>query len=111
MDDIEKSITHLQNRLSELRCMGIDDSFDLEMDILNKMPEFYENYPSIVKRLCRDEKQDNAYLYKMISMLKDVEKNKKTLSGVEFMLGEELAQKFVYPVVNKLDNSNKVIKN
>jgi hypothetical protein len=44
----------------------------------------------------------------MISLLKDVEKGERSLSGVELSLGNELAEKFVYPVVNKLNN-DKVI--
>lgn len=112
MNTIEKDIEILCKRLDTLRNMGIDDSFDLEMDIMNNMSEFYENFPSIVKRLCRETNQDNAYLYKMISLLKDVEKGEKSLAGVELTLGNELAEKFVYPVVNKLNsNDNKLNSN
>jgi hypothetical protein len=89
-------------RLKALRNMGIDDTFDLEMDIMNTMPVFYEQFPSIVKRLCREKNQDNAYLYKMINLLKQVEQGNTSLGAVELSLGNELAEKFVYPVVNKL---------
>jgi len=104
---VEKNLSIFTARLQMLRVMGIKDPFDLEMDIMNYMPEFYENYPSIVKRLCREENQDNTYLYKMISLLKDIEKGEKSLSSVELSLGNELANKFVYPVVDKLDSQNK----
>ena len=106
MANIEKEIELFRKRIDVLRGMGIEDPFDLEMDIMNNMPEFYENFPSIVKRLCREANQDNTYLYKMISLLKDVEKGEKSLAGVELTLGNELAEKFVYPVVNKLNNSS-----
>ena len=69
---------------------------------MNNMPEFYEEYPSIIKRLCREEKQDNSYLYKMIQLLKQVEQGNTSLGAVELTLGNELAEKFVYPVVNNL---------
>ena len=101
MDEIEIRIKTLQSRLQILREMNITDPFDLEMDILHNMPEFYDDFPSIVKRLCREENQDNSYLDKMIELLKDVEKNKKSLASVEMNLGEELAEKFIYPVINK----------
>jgi hypothetical protein len=104
---VEKNLNIFTTRLQLLRTMGITDPFDLEMDIMNVMPEFYESFPSIVKRLCREENQDNTYLYKMISLLKDIEKGEKSLSSVELSLGSELANKYVYPVVNKLDNQNK----
>ena len=104
MKTIEQNLEIFKLRLDQLRLGGIDDPFDLEMDIMNTMPDFYENFPSIVKRLCREKDQDNTYLYKMISLLKDVEKGERSLSGVELTLGNELAEKFVYPVVNKLNN-------
>ena len=104
MKTIEQNLEIFKLRLEYLRVSGIEDPFDLEMDIMNTMPEFYENFPSIVKRLCREKDQDNAYLYKMINLLKDVEKGERSLSGVELSLGNELANKFVYPVVNKLNN-------
>jgi len=108
MKTIEQNLEILKLRLEQLRLSGIEEPFDLEMDIMNTLPEFYENFPSIVKRLCREKDQDNTYLYKMISLLKDVEKGERSLSGVELSLGNELAEKFVYPVVNKLNN-DKVI--
>ena len=108
MKTIEQNLEIFKLRLEQLRLSGIEEPFDLEMDIMNTMPEFYENFPSIVKRLCREKNQDNTYLYKMISLLKDVEKGERSLSGVELSLGNELAEKFVYPVVNKLNN-DKVI--
>jgi hypothetical protein len=104
MKIIEQNLEIFKVRLEQLRLGGIEDPFDLEMDIMNTMPEFYENFPSIVKRLCREKNQDNSYLYKMISLLKDVEQGERSLSGVEVTLGNELAEKFVYPVVNKLNN-------
>ena len=106
MDFIEENLQFLKKRLEDLRNLGIEDSFDLEMDIMNSMPEFYENFPSIVKRLCRDKDQDNTYLYKMIDLLKDVEKGDKNINEIEFLLGNELAEKYIYPVVNNLDKSN-----
>jgi hypothetical protein len=103
MEDIKKNIINLQIKLKELRSMNITEPFNLEMALLNYMPEFYDNYPSIVKRLCKEEIQDNTYLYKMIELLSDVEKGNKSLAAVEYNLGEELAQKFVYPLVKKED--------
>ena len=102
IDFVEKQIELMMERLKALRNMGINDPFDLEMDFMNNMPEFYEQYPSIIKRVCRDENQDNTYLYKMINLLKQVEQGNTSLGAVELTLGNELADKFVYPVVNKL---------
>jgi hypothetical protein len=103
---IEQNLEIFKLKLDYLRNIGIEDPFDLEMDIMNSMPEFYENFPSIVKRLCREKDQDNSYLYKMINLLKDVEKGEQNLNTVELILGNELAEKFVYPVINKLESTN-----
>lgn len=108
MEDIKKNIINLQIKLKELRSINITEPFDLEMAILNCMPDFYDNYPSIVKRLCKEEIQDNTYLYKMIELLGEVEKGEKSLASVEYNLGEELAQKFVYPLVKK-EEEKKII--
>ncbi len=98
----EEQLKVVMKRLKIMRNLGIEDPFDLEMDFMNNMPQFYEEYPSIIKRLCREENQDNTYLYKMINLLKEVENGNTSLGAVELSLGTELAEKFVYPVVDKL---------
>ena len=104
MSNVEENIIIVQEKLKNLRELGIEDSFDLEMDIMNNMPDFYEKFPALVKRLCREPNQDNTYLYKMLSLLKEVEKGNKSLSTIELELGNELAEKFVYPVIKNLEN-------
>jgi hypothetical protein len=99
--NIRDKIDLLQQRLVELRASGVTDPFDLEMDIINNMTDFYDTYPSIVKRLCREENQDNAFLYKMIGMLEKVNNGDASMAAVELKLGNELAEKFIYPVINK----------
>jgi hypothetical protein len=105
MNLIEEKLELLITRLELLRTTGIENPFDLEMDIMNNMTDFYEQYPSIVKRLCREKNQDNTYLYKMIKLLKQVENGNIDLKDAELSLGNELAEKFVYPVVRELDKN------
>lgn len=99
--NIRDKINLLQQRLATLRAEGVTDSFDLEMDIINTMTDFYDTYPSIVKRLCREENQDNTFLYKMINMLDKVNNGETSLASVEVKLGNELAEKYIYPVISK----------
>ena len=85
------------------------------MKLIELMPEFYDLYPSIVKRFCKEDadKQDNTYLYKMLGLIGKIEAGEKSLESVEMNLGEELAQKFVYPIVNKieqLEKKNKILE-
>ena len=65
------------------------------------MPEFYESCPYLVKRLCRG--QDMAMLDKMLKSLEKVEKGDATLAGTEAVLGEELAEQYLYPKLSKKD--------
>ena len=95
---IKKNIMLLENKIKEIKKNGITDEFDIEMKVLSEMPELYDQYPSIVKRLCKND-TDNEYLYKMINLLEEVNKGNKTLESVEYNLGEELAEKFLYPVI------------
>lgn len=101
--EIRSKIKLLVNKLDELRKEGVKDSFELESYIINNMTDFYDTYPSLVKRLCREENQDNAFLYKMIETLEKVNNGEKSMTVAEMTLGEELAEKFLYPIVSKED--------
>ena len=100
-NNIKIQIMELQKKINEFKKNGCTDDFDLEMKVLESMPEMYDNYPSIVKRLCRNEKQDNSYLFKMLDLLEQVNNGERTIDNVEYNLGQELASKFLYPKINK----------
>jgi hypothetical protein len=108
INEIKNNIQILEQHVKELKTQGITDSFDLEIKLIELMPEFYDLYPSIVKRFCRpdSDKQDNTYLFKMLGLIEQVKTGEKSLASVEMNLGEELAQKFVYPIVNNLEKEN-----
>ena len=80
------------------------DKSDLEkeIEVLTEMPEFYESSPYLVKRLCRGE--DMVMLDKMLKSLEKVEKGEATLAGTEAVLGEELAQQYLYPSLKQSEN-------
>ena len=111
INEIKNNIQILEQHVKELKTQGITDSFDLEIKLIELMPEFYDLYPSIVKRFCREDadKQDNTYLYKMLGLIGQVKTGEKSLASVEMNLGEELAQKFVYPIVDKLKNIEELL--
>jgi hypothetical protein len=77
------------------------DEFDLEMEIMESLPEFYEDYPFLVKKLCK--RDDVSMLYTMIEKLEAVEKGDESLATVEYNLGNNLAEKYLQPVIDKLD--------
>jgi hypothetical protein len=99
--DIRKIVQNIKDKLVELRKSGISDSFELEVYFINNMSDIYDLYPSLIKRLCRDPNLDNSFLDVMINMLEKVDKGEKTLEHVELKLGNELANKFIYPHIKK----------
>jgi len=99
--ELREKVNIIVNKVCELRKNGISDSFELEMYFINNMIEYYEAYPHLIKRLCREENQDNSFLYKMIDNLEQVSKGEKSMAGVELTLGNELADKYLYPALNK----------
>lgn len=99
--ELRNKVNLIINKVSELRKLGITDSFELEMYFIDNMTEYYDLYPHLIKRLCREEKQDNAFLYKMIDNLEQVNKGQKSMASVELTLGNELANKYLYPILDK----------
>ena len=102
--DLKKKIDIIIEKIAELRKSGITDSFELELYFIDNMVEYYESYPHLIKRLCREENQDNTFLYKMIDSLEQVNSGEKSMASVELSLSNELANKFLYPVLEKEDN-------
>ena len=101
--DLKNKVNMIVEKVIELRKTGITDSFELEMYFINNMIEYYESYPNLIKRLCREENQDNSFLYKMLDNLEQINKGQKSMAGVELILGNELANKYLYPVLDKID--------
>lgn len=75
------------------------DPFEHEIEIMTNYPDFYQEYPSLVKKLCKQD--DMSMLYKMLDSLESIQTGQKSLAGAELTLGEELATKYLYPNVKK----------
>jgi len=101
--NIREIVTNLQQQIADLKKTNTLSEFELEMEILKLNPIVYDKYPSLVKRLCKnDDNQDNTYLYKMIELIEDINNGNQEVSNVEKKLGDELANKFIYPQINNL---------
>jgi hypothetical protein len=96
---IKENIKSITDKINQLKKKGKSDPFDYEMEIMESHPEFYQSHPFLVKKLCKCD--DLAILNKMLTQLENVEAGNKSLAGVELKLGEELANQYLYPVVNK----------
>jgi len=97
--NIRETVKILENRIVELKKTGLTDPFDFEMDIMSYMPEFYNEYPFLVKRITSG--QDTNYLYKMLDTLDKVQAGNTSFASAELKLGDELANEFLYPAINK----------
>lgn len=96
---VKENIKDISEKINQMELNGKTDPFDFEMTILESHPEFYQAHPFLVKKLCK--RGDMSFLYKMLDQLEKVETGNKSLATVELNLGEELANQYLYPVVNK----------
>jgi len=99
--ELRNKVQLIINKIKELRESGINDSFELELYFIDNMTEYYDSYPHLIKRLCREENQDNSMLYKMLDSLDQVKNGQKSITHVETELGEQLANQYLYPVIKK----------
>ena len=96
---IREHIVLISNYMAKSDPSGKKSVFDLELELLEVFPEFYDQYPFLVKKICK--KDDLTFLYKMLDNLDMVEKGDKSMATVELNLGQELAGKYLYPKVDK----------
>ena len=98
--NLRENIQFLINKIEELKSNGITDSFELELYFINNMSDLYDEYPFLIKKLCK-EKQDLSFLYKMIESLDKINNGEETKENIEAKLGNELAEKYLYPLIKK----------
>jgi hypothetical protein len=103
--DIKTMVIKLKNRLLELKKEGIKEEFDLENKLADENPEFYDEYPFLVKKLISGG--DISFLYKMLETLDNVQKGKRSFAGAELELGSKLAQDYLYPTIKNKDQTSK----
>jgi hypothetical protein len=96
---IKKTVKTLQEYILILEAEGVVAPFDQELVLLEKFPEFYQDHPNLVKKICKKDNLD--MLYKMLDNLDNVESGNKSLSSVELDLGNKLANQYLYPSLNK----------
>jgi hypothetical protein len=73
-----KQHIELSNKLiSSLVSEGKTNPFDYEYEIMTQYPEFYQDYPSLVKKLCK--RDDMTMLVKMLDNLDNVMNGKSSL--------------------------------
>lgn len=103
VNHIKKSVTTIKKFVNDHEKIGINNPSDLQILFTKAHPEIYKKYATVVKTICR--KDDLTFLDKMIESLEQVDKGKKTMKQVSSNLGEQLADKYLYPKVGKNDKS------
>jgi hypothetical protein len=96
---IKQTVTEINNAIITMEKAGKTDSFDFELEIMTQYPDFYQAHPFLVKKLCK--RDEISMLYKMLDSLQSVQDGNQSLASVELNLGSQLANKFVYPNLNK----------
>ena len=97
--DIKTMVKQIQNRIVELKKQGVVEDYDIESKLYEDLPEFYDEYPFLVKKLVSGG--DMSVLYRMLDTLESVQKGKKSFAGAELALGKELADDYLHPAVKK----------
>ena len=96
---IKTTINNINDIILRMSNNGTTEPFDFEMEIMSQYPEFYNEYPFLVKKICKRE--DISMLYKMFENLEQVQSGNKSLASVELKLGNELADKYINPAIKK----------
>ena len=99
MSELKKTKDNIAKVSEILEKIKEKTPLEKEMEILTQLPEFYDTCPFLVKRMCRGE--DMKMLDVMFNSIEKIHKGEATLAGTELQLGEELAQKFIYPQLSK----------
>ena len=96
--ELKIKIDEVSTKISELVKLNKTE-VEIEMFFLENDSEFYERYPYLIKKLIKGGSLE--FLDVMLKNLEKIENSEQTKASVELKLGEDLAQKFLYPKVNQ----------
>ena len=96
--ELHVKIKQVQIKIQEL-IKENKNEVEMELFFIENDSTFYEQYPYLVKKLIKGG--DMSFLNVMLENLKKVEEGDQTLASTELKLGEELAQKFLYPNIKR----------
>lgn len=97
---IKETVQKLQTfvNTNEMQELKINNNELFKYRIETEFTEFSQSYPTIVKKIMLGD--NLKYLDKMIDAMASINNKKSTREDVEKTLGEELAEEFIYPLVN-----------
>lgn len=89
-------------KLIELREKNFES---YENKLKEVFPQFYKDYPSIFEKVIKEE--DLSFLYLMLNHIDKIKNNENTKLDSEKIIGEALAEKYLYPIIGGKQNIKK----
>jgi len=83
----------------EMKQLKVSDYPTYEEQLELKFPQFAEKYYAVFKKVISGE--DITPLFEMLAGIERVKKGKETIEEVETELGKKLAEKYIFPVIDK----------
>ena len=96
--NLKDKIKQVQKKISEM-VKENKTEIEIEMHFLENDSKFYEEYPYLIKKLMKGDGLE--FLDVMLNNLQKVEEGEQSLASTELKLGEELANKYLHPEINK----------
>lgn len=99
IDYIKSMINIIKSDISKLKSEQLFDNHKCEMSIMETYSDFYLNYPFLVKQLIKSD--DINYIYYMLDKILNIQKGTASLKDTEAILGNQLAEMYIYPHLSK----------
>jgi hypothetical protein len=97
---VKENINKINDLINNMKEKGNHKILDHELEVMDKYPEFYQSYPFLVKKVCKGD--DLSMLETMFNNLEKVESGDNSLASVELKLGQNLASKYLDPVIKEV---------
>ena len=96
---VKENINKINDLINNMKEKVNHKILDHELEVMDKYPEFYQSYPFLVKKVCKGD--DLSMLETMFNNLEKVESGDNSLASVELKLGQNLASKYLDPVIKE----------
>ena len=101
LDEIKKNSELIRKfcELDKYQKLKEENNKKYEDTLMGIFKSFYEKYPAIFRAVIRGH--DLNILYMMIEMKKKINSGEVDRKKAEIYMGEQLAERFLYPVIGK----------
>ena len=101
LDEIKKNSELIRKfcELDKYKKLKEENNKEYEDTLMGIFKSFYEKYPAIFRAVIRGH--DLNILYMMIEMKKKINSGEVDRKKAEIYMGEQLAERFLYPVIGK----------